>query len=106
MDNRQDCSCWRCWAQNSFTVIVLLFLVLTGLAVTIVIMHEKSIPDEYAKWAQQFTEGLLGALMLAMNRPQEKPHPLAPGTQEVTLRNEPPVPKMEVTPIVDEPNKP
>ena len=84
---------WRAWVQDNFTMLILLGLVLASLFLTILLMHEKAIPDEYAKWAQGFTEGLLTSLTLAMNRPAEKPHQLAPGTMEKTLRVEPPLPK-------------
>lgn len=63
----QNCSCWRCWLQSNATIILLFALVLISLGVTIGIMHEARLPDEYAKWAQGFTAGLLSSLTLAMN---------------------------------------
>lgn len=104
------CRCWKCFLQDNFTVIILFALVIISLGMTIAIMHEKSLPDDYAKWAQGFTAGILSGLMLAMNRPAEKPHPLAPGTTEATLRQEPPVsasqPKIEIktVPETTDPN--
>lgn len=73
-------------------MLILFFMVLLSFSVTVFIMHEKTIPDEYAKWAQGWTAGLLTSLTLAMNRSAEKPHQLAPGTTEATLRVQPPVP--------------
>lgn len=92
---------WRAWAQDNFTILVLLGLVIVSFLTTVILMHEKSIPDEYAKWAQGFTEGMVTGLTLAMNRTAEKPHPLAPGTMEQTLRVEPPTPVVADKPIVD-----
>lgn len=78
------CRCWRCWTQDNFTVIVLFVLVIVSLSLTILIMHEKSLPDEYAKWAQGWTGGLLTGLTLAMNNSASanRPHiPNAPAPE-------------------------
>ena len=58
-------------------MLILLALVLLSLCMTVVLMHENAIADEYAKWAQGFTEGLLTSLTLAMNLEllADKPHP-------------------------------
>lgn len=79
-------------------MLILFFMVLLSFSVTVFIMHEKAIPDEYAKWAQGWTAGLLTSLTLAMNRSAEKPHQLAPGTTEATLRVQPPAPALPIIP--------
>lgn len=60
---------WRAWFQVNYVVLILFFFVLLSFTVTVWIMHENKIPDEYAKWTQGFTEGLLTGLTLAMKAP-------------------------------------
>lgn len=86
-------------------MLALLLLVLLSFGVTIWLMHEKTLPDEYAKWAQGWTAGILTSLTLAMNRSAEKPHALAPGTTEATLRVQPPIPAGSV-PVLSVTQKP
>lgn len=100
MSDNHPCRPWAAFIQENFTVLVLLFLVVMSFGATLLIMHEQKEPDEYAKWAQGFTAGLLTSLTLAMKAP-DKPHALAPGTTEATLRTEPPAP-IVLTPTKEE----
>ena len=70
-----NCSCWKCWLQANSTILILLICFVVSFTVTLVIMHEQKIPDEYAKWGQEFTAGIFAAMTLAMNiSPKATPH--------------------------------
>lgn len=55
--------------QANSSVLLLFIFLIVAFGATIVLMHETKIPDEYAKWAQGFTEGILTGLTLAMRPP-------------------------------------
>ena len=87
-----NCRCWRCWSQDNFTAVALFGVLIGSIALLVILMHEDKIDDKYVTWMEGFVAGVFSAWTLALNRPADKPHTLAPGTMEQTLRVEPPSP--------------
>jgi hypothetical protein len=97
--NHTNCRCWTCFIQDNFTSVSLMFVVLVGLTLMVVLMHEQKIDDKYVTWFEGFVAGGFSAWTLALKgAPIDKPHELAPGTTEATLRVEPPMPPMPPMP--------
>jgi hypothetical protein len=102
MDTHQNCTCWRCFVQQNFTAVALLYIVTVSMVLTFILMHEDKIDDKYVTFFGGFLTGAFSTLTLALKGAVDKPHVLAPGTTEATLRVEPPAP---VAPITEPPKK-
>ena len=60
------CHCWRCFFQNNFTAVSLFIFLIICLALTILLIHEKSVDDKFATWMEGFTGGVFSAWTLAL----------------------------------------
>ena len=65
-----SCTCWRCWIQANFSVIVLFVILMVSLLATIILMHEEVIADKYVIWLEGWDAGILTSLGVALKSDQ------------------------------------
>ena len=74
-DRHLNCRCWKCWAQDNFTSLALFFVVLVGLGLLVLLIHEAKIDDKYVTWFEGFVAGAFSTWTLALKTVMpEKPH--------------------------------
>ena len=61
-----SCSCWKCWIQANFSVIILFTILVFSFAATVILMHEEVIADKYVIWLQGWDAGILTSLGVAL----------------------------------------
>lgn len=86
-DNHVGCRCWRCWCQDNFTAVALFFVVILGLGLVVLVMHEPSVNEKSLTFLEGFVGGAFSTWTLALRTATGTPaHDLPPGTTQTTLR--------------------
>lgn len=92
-DHGGQCRCWTCFIQDNFTAIALLGIVVLGVTLVVVLMHEQSIEDKYVTWLEGFAGGAFSTWTLSLKG--DKPHQVPPNPPQLPqipqLPQEPPI---------------
>lgn len=75
------CRCWRCFIQDNFTAIALLAIVVLGVSLVVILMHEQSIEDKYVTWLEGFAGGAFSTWTLSLKG--DKPHQVPPNPPQL-----------------------
>lgn len=73
-ENHLNCRCWKCFIQDNFTAVALFFMVVFGLVLTLIMMHEPKMNEKSLNFIEGFVGGAFSTWTLSL-RTSEKPTP-------------------------------
>lgn len=99
-----NCKCWHCFIQENFTSVSLFFVVIFGMILAVVVMHEKNISEKGVDFVFGFVGGAFSTWTLSLkstNQGQHQGDTLNAGDNTTVVQRAPvtPPPVPEVAPL-------
>lgn len=98
------CRCWKCWLQDNFTSVALLFLVVVVLCLVVVLMHEAKIDDKYVTWLEGFAGGAFSTWTLSLKTADGQERKAVPQLPQLPQLPQEPQTPAPAPPAVEVPN--